>query len=201
MDNKKYQRLNMENFNAKKSIFVSSQESLKDIVPINWSIDVLKGKRKITVNKSKWEIEGFGMCKIGDIILVNKYIDNGKTLNRHSFIVLNDESGKIQGLDYNIICNVMSSFKSEEHKQKKLKYYPKNFPVSYDDVDILAGGNCQDGYVKLDQFYYFNKENLDYIVIGSIDTAVFNEIIRIVQELDNIQKITDNLTKKEPAMA
>jgi co-chaperonin GroES (HSP10) len=31
------------------------------------------------------------MCKIGDIILVNKYKDNGKTLKRHSFVVINDD--------------------------------------------------------------------------------------------------------------
>lgn len=47
MENKQYQSLNMEKFNAKKSIFVSSQKSLEDIIPFNWSNDVLKGKRKL----------------------------------------------------------------------------------------------------------------------------------------------------------
>lgn len=50
------------------------------------------------------------MCNVGDIIVVNGYNDNGKTIGRHSFVVLNDDAGKIQGLDYDIICNVMSSY-------------------------------------------------------------------------------------------
>lgn len=35
------------------------------------------------------------MCKVGDIILVNSYKDNGKNLSRHSFVVISDEEGKI----------------------------------------------------------------------------------------------------------
>lgn len=38
------------------------------------------------------------MCKIGDIIIVRKYKDHGKTISSHSFVVINDENGEIQGL-------------------------------------------------------------------------------------------------------
>lgn len=132
------------------------------------------------------------MCKVGDIILVKNYVDNGKTLGQHSFIVLNDESGKIQGLDYDLICNVMSSFKSEEHKEKKLRY-PGNFPVTYNDTNIFNGGNQKEGYIKADQFYYFTKEKLDYMVIGTINPDVFNALIKCINELDHIHEVVGNL--------
>ena len=38
------------------------------------------------------------MCQIGDIILVQKYKDRGQDLSRHSFVVISDENGEIQGL-------------------------------------------------------------------------------------------------------
>lgn len=40
------------------------------------------------------------MCKVGDIILVNNYKSEGKALDRHSFIIISDENGKIEGVDY-----------------------------------------------------------------------------------------------------
>lgn len=46
------------------------------------------------------------MCRVGDIIVVKKYISQGKNVNKHSFIVLNAEHGQIQGLEYNLVCNV-----------------------------------------------------------------------------------------------
>jgi hypothetical protein len=133
------------------------------------------------------------MCKIGDIIFINEYLDNGKVISCHSFVVINDASGEIQGLDYDIICNVMSSFQNEEHKNKKLKYYPKNYPVTSDDVTIIDNGNDKEGYIKINQFYYFNKEKIDYKIIGYLDTDIFNEILKFIEEFDTVRKITENL--------
>ena len=66
------------------------------------------------------------MCKLGDIILVENYIgDDGKEINQHSFVVVSDEKGTIAGLDYSMVASVISSFKSEEQRQKKLKYEKK----------------------------------------------------------------------------
>lgn len=39
------------------------------------------------------------MCKVGDIIVVRNYKSHGKTINRHSFVVLSTENGQIQGLE------------------------------------------------------------------------------------------------------
>ena len=47
------------------------------------------------------------MCKIGDIIIVNGYKDNGNTIPSHSFVVVSDENGKIQGLSYDFVANVL----------------------------------------------------------------------------------------------
>lgn len=58
------------------------------------------------------------VCKVGDIILIRNYQSNGVNLGQHSFVVLSDESGQISGLSYDIICNVMSSFKNEEQREK-----------------------------------------------------------------------------------
>jgi len=36
------------------------------------------------------------MCKIGDIIVIEKYIgEDGKMIYRHSFVVINDKKGYI----------------------------------------------------------------------------------------------------------
>ena len=37
------------------------------------------------------------MCCVGDIILVDKYKHNGKQINKHSFVVVDDDGGEIQG--------------------------------------------------------------------------------------------------------
>lgn len=132
------------------------------------------------------------MCKVGDIILIKNYIDNGSKLSRHSFVVLSDESGKIQGLDYDIICNVMSSFKNEKQREKKLSY-AGNFPITHDDK-ITNPDNGKDGYIKAEQLYYFNKDKIDYMVIGQMKPDIFNLLIEFIEELNTgFKLIIDNL--------
>lgn len=53
MENKKYNPLDLEKLKNKKRTSISMEESLEDIVPINWSKEVLEGKRKITVTNFK----------------------------------------------------------------------------------------------------------------------------------------------------
>ena len=115
------------------------------------------------------------MCEVGDIILVTNYKHGGEKIKRHSFVVISDEAGQIQGLDYDIICNVMSSFKDEAQCRKKLSY-AGNFPITPDDSNVI-NGNLKDGYIKAEQFYYFNKANTDFIVIGNMKEDVFELLI------------------------
>lgn len=107
------------------------------------------------------------MCKIGDIILIERYKARGKTLRRHSFVVIDDHDGEIQGLSYDMICNVFSSFKSEEQKKRKLSY-PGNFPIANEDT-VTEPDNGKSGYIKTDQLYFFNKSKIEYTIIGNIN--------------------------------
>lgn len=50
------------------------------------------------------------MCQIGDIIVVYRYKDGNKTLSTHSFVVLDDNNGQIQGIDFDFVGLVMSLF-------------------------------------------------------------------------------------------
>lgn len=132
------------------------------------------------------------MCKAGDIILVDNYIDNGSNLCHHSFVVINDETGQIQGLDYDFICNVMSSIKSKAQRIKKLSY-PGNFEILHTDT-IVDKGNDRDGFIKAEQFYYFNKEKISFIIIGRMTEDAFNELIEFINDLKiEIKQVVDNL--------
>ena len=132
------------------------------------------------------------MCKVGDIILINNYNDSSISISKHSFVVISDVAGQIQGLDYDLICNVMSSFKNEGQRQKKLAYFG-NFPITHND-SVVSNGNTKDGFIKAEQFYYFNKEKIDYITIGSMKEEVFKILIDFINESDiEIQHVIDNL--------
>ena len=132
------------------------------------------------------------MCKIGDIILVDSYKHGGKTLNKHSFVVLNADKDEIQGLEYDLVCNVMSSFHNEEHRKKKLRF-PGNFEVSPEDVDVPAG-NDKEGYIKAEQLYYFRRDDLDYRVIGMMAPEFFVELINFIENLNvDLVHILDNV--------
>lgn len=132
------------------------------------------------------------MCKVGDIILINSYKDNGKNLSRHSFVVISDKEGEIQGCSYDFICNVLSSFKNEEQKRRKLNY-PGNFPIAHDDT-VTDPHNDKDGYIKMDQWYYFNKDKLDYTVIGSVKQDIFDLLIEFLEDSEfDLYDIIDNL--------
>lgn len=132
------------------------------------------------------------MCKIGDIIIVNGYKDNGNTIPSHSFVVVSDENGKIQGLSYDFVANVLSSFKNERQKNRKLSY-PGNFPISSDDT-ITDPHNNRNGFVKSDQMYYFAKDKISYKVIGYMKPDIFDLLIEFIEESDfDISDIIDNL--------
>ena len=131
------------------------------------------------------------MCKVGDIIVVKNYRSHGTVINRHSFVVLSTEKGQIQGLDFDLVCNLMSSFHSEEHKKQKMKY-PGNFPYSAEQEHI-KNGHGKEGYIKAEQFYYFDRDKTDFYVLGNVEPELFNELLAYIQTLEEIENITDNL--------
>lgn len=75
------------------------------------------------------------MCKIGDIIVVRKYIgDDNKIIDKqHSFVVIDDNPDVVEGISYDLVTNIMSSFKDEEHRKRKLSY-KENLEITSDDI-------------------------------------------------------------------
>lgn len=68
-----------------------------------------------------------------------------------------------------------------------------NFPSVNEDT-VTDHDDGKDGYIKSEQFYYFNKEKIDYIVIGSMGIEAFNNLIDYIENLKiDIEDITDNL--------
>lgn len=132
------------------------------------------------------------MCKVGDIIVVEKYISvDGKEMPGHSFVVVDDNADKIRGLSYDFVANVMSSFKSEEHKRKKLRY-EENLGVTSEDI-ISNIANDNEGYIKADQLYYFDKETINYYVLATLSPELLDELIQLIIHLEVENKLKQNL--------
>lgn len=86
----------------------------------------------------------------------------------------------------------MSSFKDEYQRKKKLRY-PGNFTITHDD-SVIENGNQEAGYIKAEQFYYFNKEELDYIIIGTMKKEAFEYLLDFIENLNvNLEHIIENL--------
>ena len=135
------------------------------------------------------------MCKLGDIIVVKEYFgSDGKKVNQHSFVVINDEKDMIEGLSYDFVANVMLSFHDKKHKEKKLKY-KSNLPIKEEKI---TGKDLNDkgGYIRADELYYFNKEKIEYKVIAYMDHELLDELIQLILILHDENKlkiITKNL--------
>lgn len=133
------------------------------------------------------------MCEVGDIIVIDNYKDGDVELSRHSFVVVQNEGGCIKGLRFDIIALVMSSFKNEKHRHSKLQY--DNIPVAAEEQDIRVGGNGKDGYIKANQFYYFQLERLRYRAIGSLKPEVLETVLDYINSylMTEPKLIIDNL--------
>ena len=131
------------------------------------------------------------MCKFGDVIVIKNYIgDDGKNVKHHSFVVIDDNPGIIKGLNYNLVTNVMSSFKNEKHRKRKLKY-KENLEIYSSDI-ISSIKNNKSGYIKADQLYYFDKNKIEYYVFARVNQQLLNKLIRLVIELSVEEKLKIN---------
>lgn len=134
------------------------------------------------------------MCKLGDIIVVEDFIGDGENdVSRHSFIVISDEGGTIAGLDYDLVTTVISSFKDEKQRKKKLSY-EGNMELP---ADAIKGKNLKKpSYTKADQAHYFNKDKLNYYVFGSLRGEYMDELMKLILKLASdgkLKQIVDNL--------
>ncbi len=150
--------------------------------------------------------------KTGDIIVISHFITpDNKKLNQHSFIVLQNEKGKIAGveinldleLEFDLVTVVMSSIKNEEHKKKIESYYPKDMIVEFNDAQV-TNGNQKDGFIKVNQLYYFNKKNIEYTKIGCLKEETLVKLFDLLQKNDingdlinNYNNIIKNAEKVE----
>lgn len=132
------------------------------------------------------------MCKLGDIIAVSKFVGDGSNqVSMHYFVVVNDKNGEIEGLNFDLVGAVMSSFKSEEQKTKKLKY-KENIEIKEKDGTI-NNHDLRNGYIKADQLHYFKKSKTNYFVVGQVDGDVLIKILQRMQYLDTKGKLKQNL--------
>ena len=129
------------------------------------------------------------MCKLGDIIVVNKYeAENGETIGTHSFIVIDDTPDTIKGLEYTHVTTVISSFKSEEQKKKKLRYEENLEVTEYENKGKIKDFK-KSSYIKADKLFYFNKNKLDYYVFGRISDDLLDELVKLIIKLNEENKI------------
>ena len=133
------------------------------------------------------------MCKLGDIIVVDEYVgDDEVIVSKHSFVVINDKPGFIEGLRYDLVTNVMSSFKNDEHKNRKLRFM-ENLEVISDDIVADKNKNGKSGFIKADQLIYFDKTKIKYYVLGHLDEKLLDELILLIIKLAECGKLVNNL--------
>ena len=57
----------------------------------------------------------------------------------------------------------------------------------------MINGNEKDGYIKSEQFYFFNTDKIDFTIIGSLKPDVFNQLIEFIENQSDLEIIIDNL--------
>ena len=135
------------------------------------------------------------MCKLGDIIVINKFKNEDRdTIKKHSFVVINDEKNYVEGLKYDFVSNMLCSFHNEEHKNKKLRF-EENFEIN---EKLISGDkiNNKNGYVKADQLYYFDKTKIEYKVIAHMESELLDELVQLILVLSEkglLKNIVTNL--------
>lgn len=139
------------------------------------------------------------MCKIGDIIVVRNSKVGNNQIGQHSFIILSTAHGEIEGVPFDLVCNLMSSLegKGEEYKKRKLSY-PENMPYSSKEENVINGHN-KEGFIKAGVYFLFKREDLDYRVIGNIETELYIRLMNYINNMnpEDIKIIKDNLKGKD----
>jgi len=91
-----------------------------------------------------------------------------------------------------IIVSFVTSYPHLRAISKKMKY-PGNIEITHKDT-IIPGGNSKDGYIKAEQFYYFDTEKLDYTVVGSMRPESFDLLLDFIKNLKvPLERIIENL--------
>ena len=133
------------------------------------------------------------MCKLGDIIVIDEFIgEDGIKIQRHSFVVINDKPGFIEGMRYDFVANIMSSFKSKRHKYNKLRF-EENLEIISDSIISKFSKNNKKGFIKANQLFYFDKNKIKYYVMGRISDDLLDDLIILIIFLTKKGKLKDNI--------
>lgn len=96
---------------------------------------------------------------------------------KHSFVVINDKCGIIEGYSYDFISNIMCSFHDEKHKKHKLRM-KSNVEINNNDV-IGENTNNKGGYIRTDELFYFDKKKIQYKVIARVQDNLLNKLVKL----------------------
>lgn len=139
------------------------------------------------------------MCQIGDIVLIKRCKIGEQNIGRHSFVVMSTDEGEIEGVPFDLVCNIMSSLdgKGEEYRKRKAQY-PENFFYSPTEENVI-NGHGKEGFIKAGIYFLFNRKDLDYEVIGNINTSLYLRLCKYIQGMnpEDIRYITDNLKQAD----
>lgn len=128
------------------------------------------------------------MCKVGDIIVIKEFKNEiGEPVKKHSFVVISDESNSIGGLNYDFISNMLCSFHDNNHRNKKLRY-EENLEVKT-KLDSKNKTNNKSGFIKADQLYYFDKDKIEYYILGHLSKQLLDELMSLIFSLDKKEKL------------
>lgn len=135
--------------------------------------------------------------KLGDIIqLESEFIDvRGVACPSHSFVVVYDQADTFRGIPYDLACTIISSFKSDTDKVKKMGY-PYNIEVpAKDTVMTIPNAHNKDGFTKAEQLYLFSFAKTPFHVIGNIIEELVKYIIEFINSIpeNDLVFIKDNL--------
>lgn len=135
------------------------------------------------------------MCKVGDIIVIKDCKTGTGSIGRHSFVVLETDKGEIEGLPFDLVCNIMSSLegKGEEYKQKKLSF-PENMPYDPSEENVI-NGHGREGFIKAGVYFFFNRSDIEFTVIGNVQTELYLRLLDYIKHMnpEDIKYILDNL--------
>jgi len=137
------------------------------------------------------------MCKVGDIIKVEKYIgDDGSEVGRHTFVVIDEDEDVIEGYNFDFVGSPMSSIKSEAQRQK-VEADERLMILKTNDQNGMPASKYDESFLKTNLFYYFKKEKIQYQVIGSLNIETYMKLIEQLKNLDEKGLIENVLTNLE----
>ena len=136
------------------------------------------------------------MCKVGDIIKVEKYIgDDGQEVGRHTFVVISEDEDVIEGYNFDFVGCPMSSIKSEAQRQK-VEADERLMIIKTNDQNGMPASKYEESFLKTHLFYFFKKEKIQYQVIGALNIDTYMTLLKQLESLDEkelIENVISNL--------